>query len=327
MNTVTAEQNVQAVDACSSAGALRPAWRLCSSLRAWGKRWMCRMPLWAVVATALSLAACKEAPPPRQFSTPDDYLTHPNPCVANTAKHIKASGRPWPNEEYPDPHNKGEVKIFDLWAGDRLYRIDSRRLNIFHYGGMKGEGNHPLQYRVMKETLVRLAGKEWVEERGLPLNADVFGTISCRFFENKEEEISWLNIDHPEGEPVERWVSSSANSKIKVGIKEWGVDETALDEKKSRIPFKSYSYGFKSSTTQEVYGQQVELLAWCGGDRLGQKYEVNGRRPRCFMKIWLGPGTVLNLQMEPPAPEHIGDVFNMIKKYLEESRVQPGRLE
>lgn len=276
------------------------------------------MPLWAVVATALSLAACKEAPPPRQFSTPDDYLTHPNPCVANTAKHIKASGRPWPNEEYPVPHNKGKVKIFDLWAGDRLYRIDSRRLNIFHYGGMKGEDDHPLQYHVMKETLVRLAGKEWVEERGLPLDSDVFGTISCRYFGSQEDEIQWLSGVYVHGIPVRRFVKSGPNSNKPVGVREW---HGASFDQEGRHVSTEYVYAFDMATTQVVYGKQVELIARCDV-RLGDGRATLRRSQRCSMNMWLGPGVALSLRVESPAPEYIGDVFNMIRKYLEESRVQ-----
>lgn len=276
-----------------------------------------RFGLALAFAAALGLAGCKESPPPRQFNTLDDYLTYPDACVANTAKHIKASGRSWPNEEYPDPWNKGTVKIFDLWAGDRLYRIDSRQLNIFTFGGMKGEENHPLDYSVLKSSLVRIAGKEWVEQRGLPLNADVFGTIRCHNFASTEEEINWLNTVHPHGEPVRRLVSSSPNSRKPVGVKEW--NRGSFGSEGEHIS-KKYSYAFELKTTQEVYGKRIEAIAWCS-DRLGERYK-NDREPVCSMKLWLGPGVALTFRMEPPAPEHIGEVFNLLQKYFEENRVR-----
>lgn len=273
-----------------------------------------------MVALAIALSACKESPPPRVYKTIDDYLTHPDACIANTAKHIKASGRPWPNEEYPESSGSSQIMIFDLWAGDRLYRIDTRKLNIFNYGGLKLENDPPLKYGVLKESLTRLAGESWVKERGLPSDADAFGVRNCRNSKDIAEEIQFISqgLDFKRGKPVHRMVKSSPTGVKEIGVTEWVASEYPEGtEGKSIVPG-LYIYEFDDATKQEIHGQRITTLATCYG-RLG---EHNYRSPRCYMNIWLGPGVYFSLRMEPPAPEHIGEVFNMIVKYLEDNRIQ-----
>jgi hypothetical protein len=262
------------------------------------------------------LSACKESPPPRHYKSIDDYLTHPTSCITNTAKHIKASGRPWPNEEYPESSGPSQIMIFDLWAGDRLYRIDTRKLNIFSYGGLKLEDDPPLKYGVLKTSLTRLAGESWVKERGLPADADAFGFRVCRDSKDLADEVNFIRqgVHFKAGEPVRRLVKSNPTGTKQIGVTEW-VSSFYPDGKR---PGSGYLYEFDDAATQEVHGQRITTLASCDR-RLG---EHAYRSPRCHMKIWLGPGVYLALEMEPPAPEHIGEVFNLIVKYLEENRIQ-----
>lgn len=273
-----------------------------------------------IFALSILLSACKESPPPRHYKTIDDYLTHPTSCITNTAKHIKASGRPWPNEEYPESSGPSQIMIFDLWAGDRLYRIDTRKLNMFSYGGLKLEDDPPLKYGVLKTSLTRLAGESWVKERGLPADADAFGTRSCRDSKDIAEEIKFISqgLDFKRGKPVHRRVKSSPTGVKEIGVTEWVASTYPEGTEGKPIVPGLYLYEFDDAATQDIHGQRVTTLATCFG-RLG---EHDHRSPTCYMKIWLGPGVYLSLRMEPPAPEHIGEVFNMIVKYLEENRIQ-----
>lgn len=273
-----------------------------------------------MVALAIALSACKESPPPRVYKTIDDYLTHPDACIANTAKHIKASGRPWPNEEYPESSGPSRIMIFDLWAGDRLYRIDTRKLNIFNYGGLKLENDPPLMYGVLKESLTRLAGESWVKERALPSDAHAFGVRNCRDSKDIAEEIQFISQgqEFKRGKPVHRMVKSSPTGVKEIGVTEWAASYYPEGTEGKPIVPGLYLYEFDEAATQEIHGQRITTLATCDG-RLGEHH--NGS-PSCYMKIWLGPGVYLSLRMKSPAPEHIGEVFNMIVKYLEENRIK-----
>lgn len=146
----------------------------------------------------------------------------------------------------------------------------------------------------------------------------MFGTISCRNFDSQEDEIKWLNGLYVHGMPVRRLTTSSPGFNKPVGVSEW--HGASFDQEGKHVS-NEYVYAFDKATTQVVYGKHVELLARCDG-RLGDRKANSRRSPRCSMNMWLGPGTALSLLMEPPAPEYIGEVFNMIKDQLEKNRIK-----